>query len=79
VTKEDIKSFVKGLMQSGNGKGATAGASLGGGLDLLPWPKVDFSKFGEIEVQIEPHQENFRPKPVAQLGGDSARDRQRRR
>jgi hypothetical protein len=23
--------------------------SLGGGLDLLPWPKVDFAKFGEIE------------------------------
>ena len=51
VTKEDIKSFVKGLMQSGNVPAATAGASLGGGLDLLPWPKVDFSKFGEIEVQ----------------------------
>ena len=51
VTKEDIKSFVKGLMQSGNVPAATAGASLGGGLDLLPWPKVDFSKFGEVEVQ----------------------------
>ena len=51
VTKDDIKSFVKGLMQSGNVPAATAGASLGGGLDLLPWPKVDFSKFGEIEVQ----------------------------
>lgn len=25
-------------------------ASLGGGLDLLPWPKIDFTKFGEIEV-----------------------------
>ncbi|PKO38996.1 MAG: dihydrolipoamide acetyltransferase [Betaproteobacteria bacterium HGW-Betaproteobacteria-4] len=25
--------------------------SLGGGLDLLPWPKVDFAKFGEIEVK----------------------------
>ena len=51
VTKDDIKAFVKGLMQSGNVPAATAGASLGGGLDLLPWPKVDFSKFGEIEVQ----------------------------
>ena len=51
VTKDDIKSFVKGLMQSGNVPAATAGASLGGGLDLLPWPKVDFSKFGEVEVQ----------------------------
>ena len=51
VTKDDIKSFVKGLMQSGNVPAATAGASLGGGLDLLPWPKVDFAKFGEVEVQ----------------------------
>lgn len=51
ITKDDIKSFVKGLMTSGNVPAATAGASLGGGLDLLPWPKIDFSKFGEIEVQ----------------------------
>jgi pyruvate dehydrogenase E2 component (dihydrolipoamide acetyltransferase) len=25
--------------------------ALGGGLDLLPWPKVDFAKFGAIEVK----------------------------
>ena len=30
---------------------AAAAGSLGGGLDLLPWPKVDFSKFGEVEVK----------------------------
>ena len=45
ITAEDVKSFVKGVLQSG------AGASLGGGLNLLPWPKVDFSKFGEVEVK----------------------------
>ena len=28
---------------------AKAAAVNGGGLDLLPWPKVDFSKFGEVE------------------------------
>jgi pyruvate dehydrogenase E2 component (dihydrolipoamide acetyltransferase) len=28
---------------------AVNGARLGGGLDLLPWPKVDFAKFGPIE------------------------------
>ncbi|ULJ70215.1 dihydrolipoyllysine-residue acetyltransferase [Wielerella bovis] len=54
ITAEDVKAFVKGVMQNG---GATqvasvaVGASLGGGLDLLPWPKIDFSKFGEIEVK----------------------------
>ena len=53
ITAEDVKSFVKGVMQNGGAtaSSASAGASLGGGLDLLPWPKVDFSKFGEIEVK----------------------------
>ena len=51
ITKDDIKTFVKSAMQGGAGKPAAAGASLGGGLDLLPWPKVDFAKFGEIEVK----------------------------
>ncbi|MDK4680804.1 dihydrolipoyllysine-residue acetyltransferase [Kingella negevensis] len=49
VTADDVKAFVKGVMQSGAAK--SSGASLGGGLDLLPWPKVDFSKFGEVEVK----------------------------
>ncbi|WP_211159962.1 dihydrolipoyllysine-residue acetyltransferase, partial [Aromatoleum aromaticum] len=55
VVREDVTAFVKGAMQTGivPGKAAAAGAgvSLGGGLDLLPWPKVDFSKFGEIETK----------------------------
>ncbi|MDO5059445.1 MAG: dihydrolipoyllysine-residue acetyltransferase [Neisseria sp.] len=53
IVGEDIKAFVKAAMQGGAGKGApvAATASLGGGLDLLPWPKIDFSKFGEIEVK----------------------------
>jgi pyruvate dehydrogenase E2 component (dihydrolipoamide acetyltransferase) len=56
IVKEDVTSFVKGAMSSGVVPGrapaaAAASASLGGGLDLLPWPKVDFAKFGEIEVK----------------------------
>ncbi|WP_165088604.1 dihydrolipoyllysine-residue acetyltransferase [Neisseria yangbaofengii] len=53
IVGDDIKAFVKAAMQGGAGKGApaAAGASLGGGLDLLPWPKVDFSKFGSVEVK----------------------------
>ncbi|WP_373740898.1 dihydrolipoyllysine-residue acetyltransferase [Neisseria sp.] len=51
IIGDDIKAFVKAAMQGGAGKGASVAASLGGGLDLLPWPKVDFSKFGEIEVK----------------------------
>lgn len=46
ITREDINAFVKGALQAP----ATAQAATGGGgLDLLPWPKVDFTKFGEIE------------------------------
>ena len=53
IVNEDLTKYVKGIM-SGAVAGpaaAAAGASLGGGLDLLPWPKVDFAKFGEIEVK----------------------------
>ncbi|CAN5678428.1 dihydrolipoyllysine-residue acetyltransferase [soil metagenome] len=46
ITREDVQKFVKGALQGG--AGAAAG---GGGLSLLPWPKIDFSKFGEIEQQ----------------------------
>ena len=56
ILKEDVAGFIKAAMSSGVVPGKTpaaaaAGASLGGGLDLLPWPKVDFAKFGEIEVK----------------------------
>ena len=55
ILKEDVTGFIKAAMTSGVVPGKTpaaaAGASLGGGLDLLPWPKVDFAKFGEIEVK----------------------------
>jgi pyruvate dehydrogenase E2 component (dihydrolipoamide acetyltransferase) len=46
ITREDVQKFVKSALAGGAGKAAAAG---GGGLDLLPWPKVDFSKFGEVE------------------------------
>ena len=49
ILKEDVTAFVKGVMQAGVVPGATP--SLGGGLDLLPWPKVDFEKFGPVDVQ----------------------------
>ncbi|QOG40281.1 dihydrolipoyllysine-residue acetyltransferase [Neisseria gonorrhoeae] len=51
IMGDDIKAFVKSVMQGGAAKPAAAGASLGGGLDLLPWYKVDFSKFGNVEVK----------------------------
>ncbi|GAB3064235.1 dihydrolipoyllysine-residue acetyltransferase [Stenotrophomonas tumulicola] len=51
ITKGDVQKFVKAALTSGAAAGTGAPAAAGGGLNLLPWPKVDFSKFGEVEVQ----------------------------
>lgn len=50
IVQEDIQNFVKQALAGGVGasSASASSASLGGGLDLLPWPKVDFTKFGEI-------------------------------
>jgi pyruvate dehydrogenase E2 component (dihydrolipoamide acetyltransferase) len=52
ITQEDVQAFVKAAMSGGAGSPAatSSGGSLGG-LNLIPWPKVDFTKFGEIERQ----------------------------
>ena len=50
ITQQDIQGFVKGVM-SGAGAILPAPTSSGSGLDLLPWPKVDFAKFGPVEVK----------------------------
>ncbi|MDB2386133.1 pyruvate dehydrogenase complex dihydrolipoyllysine-residue acetyltransferase, partial [Shewanella sp.] len=50
VVKEDVQTYVKAAVkqvESGN----VNTASGGGELNLLAWPKVDFSKFGETEVK----------------------------
>ena len=56
ITAEDVKAFVKGAVaRAGDGgAGASApgaGAAGGAGLGLIPWPKVDFARYGEIEVK----------------------------
>ena len=51
ILKEDVSAYVKSVLSAGPAAAAAAGASLGGGLDLLPWPKVDFAKFGAVEVK----------------------------
>ena len=50
ITREDVQQFVKAAL-AGGARPASAGGAAGGGLDLLPWPKVDFAKFGKIEVK----------------------------
>jgi pyruvate dehydrogenase E2 component (dihydrolipoamide acetyltransferase) len=48
ITKQDVRAHVKRILEGGGPARATGG---GGGLNLLPWPAVDFSKFGEIETR----------------------------
>jgi pyruvate dehydrogenase E2 component (dihydrolipoamide acetyltransferase) len=53
IAKEDVQAFVKKVMAEGVPMAApSAGAGGGGGgLNLIPWPKVDFAKFGPVETQ----------------------------
>ncbi|WP_109407445.1 pyruvate dehydrogenase complex dihydrolipoyllysine-residue acetyltransferase [Proteus genomosp. 4] len=46
ILREDVQSYVKELIKRAESAPENAGGGLPG---MLPWPKVDFSKFGEIE------------------------------
>src|SRR5471032_2500770 len=47
ILREDVQTYVKDAVK--RAETATAAATGGGIPGMLPWPKVDFSKFGEIE------------------------------
>jgi len=53
ITQEDVQAFTKSVMQGAvTTKAAASGAKAPGGgeaLGLLPWPQVDFEKFGPVE------------------------------
>lgn len=59
ITHEDVQAFTRAVMQGTQQTQAQAAhlsapaASTGatGGLDVLPWPKVDFAKFGPVELK----------------------------
>ena len=53
ILHEDVQNFVKQVISGTAGTGAAAAGAItgGGALNLLPWPQVDFAKFGEIEVK----------------------------
>jgi len=51
ITQEDVQAFIKSAMTGGAGSGSNVSGGSLGGLNLIPWPKVDFSKFGETERQ----------------------------
>jgi pyruvate dehydrogenase E2 component (dihydrolipoamide acetyltransferase) len=46
ILQADVQAFVKGAMARGPAPAPAAGA----GLSLLPWPQVDFAKFGPVET-----------------------------
>ncbi len=59
ITQDDVKAFVKGILTNPahsashalSAPASSTSTSNGGGLNLLPWPKVDFAKFGAIETK----------------------------
>ncbi|KIG10967.1 dihydrolipoyllysine-residue acetyltransferase [Caballeronia concitans] len=59
ITQGDVTAFVKGVMTGQGAAPAAAAAPAGGGggeLGLLPWPKIDFTKFGPVD-----------PKPLSRI------------
>ena len=46
ILREDVQAYVKDAVKRAEAAPAAAGGGIPG---MLPWPKVDFSKFGEIE------------------------------
>jgi len=48
ITQDDVRQFVK---QALSGGGTSAALPAGEGFSVLPWPKVDFSKYGAFEVK----------------------------
>ncbi|MFM4829765.1 pyruvate dehydrogenase complex dihydrolipoyllysine-residue acetyltransferase [Aeromonas rivipollensis] len=48
IVKEDVQAYVKDAVKRAESAPA-AGTGNGNGMNVLPWPKVDFSKFGPVE------------------------------
>jgi pyruvate dehydrogenase E2 component (dihydrolipoamide acetyltransferase) len=49
IQRDDVSGYVKHALASGARPVTGVPVAAGNGLNLLPWPKIDFSKFGEIE------------------------------
>ncbi len=47
ISQQDVREFVKAIVQGG--VRATAPAAVGTGMQVLPWPQIDFAKFGPVE------------------------------
>jgi len=51
ILQSDVQAWVKNVISGAPAAGANLGGGEGCQLTLLPWPKIDFAKFGEIEIQ----------------------------
>src|SRR5438477_2576696 len=51
ILKEDVEAFAKGAPPAAKAPAPAAAGAGVGGVELLPWPKVDFAKFGPIETK----------------------------
>ena len=54
ILQEDVQDYVKGVMSGSVSNGVSSAPTTtasGGELNLLPWPKVDFTKFGVVEAK----------------------------
>jgi pyruvate dehydrogenase E2 component (dihydrolipoamide acetyltransferase) len=49
ILRADVETVAKGGAVSAKPQAAAAGGGGVGGIDLLPWPKIDFAKFGPVE------------------------------
>ncbi|HLU04771.1 MAG TPA: dihydrolipoyllysine-residue acetyltransferase, partial [Advenella sp.] len=50
ITQDDVRKFVKAALSVATSSSSTTTRSqVGGGLSVLDWPNIDFSKFGPIE------------------------------
>ncbi|PHV11848.1 dihydrolipoyllysine-residue acetyltransferase [Chitinimonas sp. BJB300] len=51
IVASDVQAFVKSVLSGAVAVGVAPGSGSGTGLDLLPWPKVDFAKYGPVEAK----------------------------
>jgi pyruvate dehydrogenase E2 component (dihydrolipoamide acetyltransferase) len=51
IIKSDVRAYVKSVLTGQAASPRAAAGAGGGGLNLLPWPHIDFAKFGEVETK----------------------------
>ena len=49
ITQDDVREFVKATLQGAAARAVAAAPASGAGLSVLPWPQIDFAKFGPVE------------------------------